>query len=358
MPNASPSPGTSSTPELILGNSNKRFSGVTSTLLQTLPTLESLIDFRVMGAHHLANPAQAVSFWQAVRLCRKPLPNGKHRVFHARRNDEMIQALLIRDVLGGKIRILFTSTAQRHHTGFSRWLMARMDKVISTCKAAASYLSPPPSAIVPHGVDTRLYHPAENREQLLASLGIPGKRAIGIFGRVRAQKGVDQFVRACIATLPEQPDVTAVVVGAVAPRHQAFLDQLRQEVEDAGLEQRILFLGEQPFEKIPSLFRAMSVVAALSHNEGFGLTVLEAMSSGAAVLATDAGAWKEVVREGVDGYVVPVGDQQGITRRLQQLLADPQQLAAMGEQGRQRVLEHYTVEREARQLHDIYRSMQ
>ncbi|MGV6858600.1 MAG: glycosyltransferase family 4 protein [bacterium] len=344
--------------ELILGNSNKRFSGVTSTMLQTLPTLENLTGFRVLGKHHLPDPTRAISFAQAIKLTRTPLAGGEYRVFHARRNDEMIQALLLRDLFKAKLKILFTSTAQRHHTRFTRWLMTRMDKVISTCQGAAQYLETPPSQIIPHGVDTSLYTPSCHRRKLISSLGIRGERAIGIFGRVRPQKGVDLFVQACISVLPNQPDVTAVVVGSVTPKHRGFLEDLKKQVKTAGLEKRILFLGEQPFEAIPPLFRAMSLVAALSDNEGFGLTVLEAMSSGAAVLATDAGAWKEVVREGIDGHVVPARDADQITRQLKEMLSNPEMLDKMGENGRQRVLEHYTVEREARELHEVYRGLQ
>jgi len=102
----------------------------------------------------------------------------------------------------------------------------------------------------------------------------------------------------------------------------------------------------------------MDVVCALSRNEGFGLTVLEAMSSGAAVLATDAGAWRDVIREGVDGYVVPPENSQAIVRALGTLLAHPDQTSIMGERGRERVLSDYTIEREASELVAVYRSLQ
>jgi mannosyltransferase len=84
--------------EVILGNSNKRFSGVTSTMLQTLKHQQSKITLRVLGKHHLPDELAHlnIGFWQLVRDCKTPLPNGNSRVFHARRNDEMIQALLLK----------------------------------------------------------------------------------------------------------------------------------------------------------------------------------------------------------------------------------------------------------------------
>lgn len=343
--------------EVILGNSNPRFSGVTSTMLQTLGVQKSLLNLRVMGHHHLPDPSLSISFWDAVRLCRKPLKSGKWRVFHARRNDEMIQALLLKHLFGGKIKIVFTSTAQRHHSRFTRWLMGKMDAVISTCQAAASYLKTKPAAIIPHGIEHQRYFPADNRAESWKALGHSGEFGIGIFGRVREQKGVRLFVQACIDQLPHYPKATALIVGAISAQHQSFVDELKEKIRQAGLENRILFLGEQPFERIPVLFRSMHVIAALSHNEGYGLTPLEAMASGAAVLTSEAGAWKEIIRDGIDGFVTPTGDQSAISARLGEMLSDPEALEKMGHQGRESVLASYTVGQEAEKLVAFYRSL-
>jgi glycosyltransferase involved in cell wall biosynthesis len=58
------------------------------------------------------------------------------------------------------------------------------------------------------------------------------------------------------------------------------------------------------------------LVSALSDNEGFGLTVLEAMSSGGDVLATEAGAWEDIIRSALDGYIVPVNDKQAVIEKM------------------------------------------
>jgi len=175
---------------------------------------------------------------------------------------------------------------------------------------------------------------------------------------VRAQKGVHLFVRACIAALPHHPDVNAVVVGAISSGNQEFVDGLKAEVAAAGLADRITFTGELPFSEIPKIFSALSAVAALSENEGFGLTILEAMSSEAAVLASQAGAWEEIIRPGTDGYIVPVNDQQAVTEKLTLMLSDRAQLAQMGRNGRERVEMDYTIEREASDLVNYFKSLQ
>lgn len=344
--------------ELILGNSNPRFSGVTSTMLQTLAYQQKLMSVRVLGDHHLPDDRLAISFWEAMQYSKKPRADGKQRIFHARRNDEMIQALVLKYVFGAKFKLVFTSTAQRYHSGLSRWLMSKMDAVISTCDAAANYLEHPPAKLIAHGIDATNYSPCVDRKQLISDLGLPGERLIGMFGRVREQKGVHLFVRSCISLLPRFPDTSAVVVGAISSDNQSWVDALKQEIKDAGLADRILFTGELEFEDLPHYFSACSIVTALSRNEGFGLTVLEAMSSGAAVVATEAGAWPEVVRDGIDGYVVPVENQAAITESLNKLLAETEQTKRMGISGRKRVLDYYTIEREAEQLCDFFRTLQ
>lgn len=344
--------------ELILGNSSSNFSGVTSTMLQVLSHQQKLIPLRVMGKHFLPNPELAITFWQTVKMCRKPLRNGKFRVFHARRVDEMIQGVVLKFVFGAKIKLVFSSAAQRFRSNSTLWLTRQMDAVVAISQASANYLAKPPDIIIPHGIQIDNFVPAPNKLKAWQELGYGGKYGIAILGRVRKQKGVHLFVDACIELLAQYPDYTALVVGAISSSHSEFVSQLKTKVAQAGLSERIIFTGELEFEQIPPIFSALSLVAALSDNEGFGLTVLEAMSCEAGVLATQAGAWQEIIREEVDGYVVPVNDAVAVKAKMNILLADPGRLAAMGQAGRQRVLAHYTVEREAKALVDLFRTLQ
>lgn len=349
--------------ELIIGNSNSNFSGVTSTMLQLLSTQQKLINLRVMGKHHLPDESLSITFWQVAKLCKSPLPDGRFRIFHARRVDEMIQALLLKHFFRAKIKIVFSSAAQRHRSGFTLWLSDRMDALLAMCNASASYLHRKPDAIIYHGVKTDVYIPPEDKESAWQALNIlpkstkKGKKGIAILGRVREQKGVHLFVRSCIELLDKYPDYTAVVVGSISTSNEDFVKSLQAEIDKAGLTERIFFAGEQNFADIPKIFSALSLVVALSDNEGFGLTILEAMSSEAAVLASEAGAWPEVVREGIDGYVVPVNNLPAVVKKMDLLLSDQEKLTQMGVNGRERVLEYYSVEREAKQLVDFFRNL-
>ena len=355
--------------ELILGNSNSNFSGITSTMLQVLPEQRKLINLRVMGKHHLPDPALYISFLSVAKMCRKPLKDGRSRVFHARRVDEMIQALILKYVFRSKFKIVFSSAAQRHRSGFTLWLTNRMDAVLAMCKASASYLARKTDAIIYHGIKVDGYVPPEirvppqSKEQAWKSLDLfdnidpKAKHGIAILGRVRKQKGVHLFVESCIKALEDKPDYVAVVVGAISSSNESFVKELKEKIAQAGMSNRIVFAGEQQFSDIPKIFSALSLVVALSDNEGFGLTILEAMSSGSAVLASQAGAWPEVIREGVDGYVVPVNDVNAVTEKMSLMLKDHDALTQMGVNGRARILEHFCVKREAKELITFFKQL-
>lgn len=335
-------------PRLILGNSNKRFSGVTSTMLQTLPEVQRLMPLVVMGCHHLPSDTPTIRFRDLISR------RDKTRIFHARRNNEMIQALAARK-LGAKIKIIFTSTAQRHHSRFTRWLISQMDGIITTCSAANSYLETPTNIIIPHGIDLERYQPPVDKQKAWKSLGFPGKFGIGIFGRVRPSKGIDVLVEAAIHVLKNNSEPTVIIVGETTPKFRDYQNRLQAKIEKAGLSKRIIFHGKQPSNALPSLFQGMSIVAALSRNEGFGLTVPEAMASGCAVLASHAGAWQDIITDGLHGFTVPVDDLKATQASLEKLLDTD--FDEMGSAGREHVEKHYTIQREAKSLVDFYQKI-
>src|SRR5205814_6317401 len=104
-----------------------------------------------------------------------------------------------------------------------------------TSELSASFLKRE-ATVVMHGVDTDRYAPPADRAAAFAEAKLPGRYAIGCFGRVRAQKGSDIFVEAMCRLLPNYPDFTAVMVGAIVPEQQGFASDLTERVEAAGLQ--------------------------------------------------------------------------------------------------------------------------
>jgi mannosyltransferase len=231
--------------------------------------------------------------------------------------------------------------------------MSQMDAIICPSPEAAAYLTFP-STIVFHGVDADRYRPAENRDEEWAATGLPGKYGIGVFGRIRPQKGTDLFIESMCRLLPRYPDFTAVVIGLATPQEQAWEDALKKKVEDAGLKNRVVFLGELPDSDVPGWFRKLTIFVGPQRNEGFGLTTLEAMASELAVVATKAGAARHLIEENVTGHLVELEDVDTLTARVESLMQDPKRARQFGKAGRARVLEKFAIQREAEGIFKVY----
>jgi mannosyltransferase len=336
--------------QLIVPNLHWRYTGVTATNRMVAPKLANVFQAAWLGSDA---PEGIVRLGMAdlAKLWRRRAP----LIWHARRNNEMIVGVLLRS-LGWPLKLVFTSAAQRYHSWITRWLIRRMDAIIATGDFSASYLKREATVIV-HGVDTDLYAPAPDRAAAFAETGLPGRYAIGCFGRVRVQKGSDVFVEAMCRLLPRYPDFTAVMVGAITTEHAAFAEVLRKRIESAGLQSRIRILGELATEDVQRWYRRLTIYAFTSRNEGFGLTLIEAMSAGAALVASRAGAAEMVVEDGVTGVLTPPGDVDALVAALEPLMRDPASALAMGERARARVLAKFSLNAEVAAIGEIYRRL-
>ena len=344
-------------PKLILPNLGRRFSGVTSTMLQTLPHQTKAIPLVVWGGAFVEGNVPVVRLRELLRITREPTTDGCVRVYHARRNIEMLWGLILKKLFRRELKLVFTSTAQRKHSRYTRFLYHHMDAIITTSHRAGSFLDRPANYVIPHGIDIDSYPFVENKDQAWARLDLPGSRGIGIFGRVRPQKGVDLFVEAMIEALPRHPEFTAVIVGKTTPEHESFAQSLKDRIARAGMTERFVWKGEVEFSVLPVLYGAMSIVASVSRVEGFGLTCLEAMSSGAAVIASRTGGFELVVRDGEDGFLVDCGSVLQIRDRFLEMAKVPETLEMMGQSARERVESAFTIQREAADLVKAYRNI-
>src|SRR5260370_41632999 len=335
--------------QLIVPNLHRRYSGVTATNRMVAPKLAKMFRAAWFGPD-APDGVAGIGVADLLKLWRRRTP----LIWHARRNNEMIVGVLLRS-LGWPLKLVFTSAAQRHHTWITRWLINRMDAIIATNDISASFLKRQATVIL-HGVDTDRYAPA-NRAAAFAETGLPGRYAIGCFGRVRAQKGSDVFVDAMCRLLPRYPDFTAVMVRAITPEHLAFANDLKKRIEAAGLQSRIVITGELPIEDVQRWYQRLTIYAFTSRNEGFGLTLIEAMSVGAALVASRAGAAELAVDDGVTGVLTPPGDVDALVKALEPLMRDPASAAQMGERGRARVLEKFSLDAEAAGIAEVYRTL-
>jgi mannosyltransferase len=336
--------------QVIVPNLHRRYSGVTATNRMVAPKLARLVRAAWFGSWRPDGIA-GMGVGDLLKLWRRRTA----LIWHARRNDEMIVGVLLR-LLGWPLKLVFTSAAQRHHKRLTRWLIWKMDAIIATSDASASYLQRE-AAVIPHGVDADIYTPPPDRAAAFAESGLPGRYAIGCFGRIRAQKGSDVFVDAMCRLLPRYPDFTAVMVGAVVTEQMGFAADLKKRIEAAGLTSRIIMTGELEIEEVQRWYRRLTIYAFTSRNEGFGLTLIEAMAAGAALVAARAGAAELVVEDGVTGVLVPAGDAAALAAALEPLMRDAAAATTMGVRARQRVLERFSLDAEAAAIAGVYRRL-
>ncbi len=340
--------------DVIAPNFKRRHSGVTSTVIRLVP----------VQAQHIAIVASGPDLPQEVpnlppaKLLSLPRrgPHGA-RVWHARRNVEMLAGLALKYVGGKKLRLLFTSAAQRRHTGFTRWLIRRMDAVIATSARSASYLERH-ATVIHHGVNCDDFKPVANRAALRQTLGLPEDGLfVGCFGRIRHQKGNDLFIKVMIEACKAEPRARALMMGRATEEHQSYLAELKQEVEDAGLSDRILFRDEVPIAQLAAHFQALDLYVAPQRWEGFGLTPLEAMACGVPAVATKVGAFEELIVPEKTGFLVEIEDMDAITDHVIELLSDDAKRRRFSQASRNHVLEKFSIEAEAAAIIDVYRSL-
>ena len=337
---------------VIAPNFKQRLSGVTSTIIQLVPIQNRLGQKVAVLGPGLPAHLPHIRWRDMWKLWKRPDAHSV-RVFHARRNLEMLAGLALRDVLHMPLRLVFTSASQRHHTGYTRWLISRMDKVIATSAKTSTYLEVP-NAVSMHGIDTERFSPPLDKADAKRKLGLPAdKKIAGCFGRVRHQKGTDLFVDAMMTLLPQNPDWIGIIAGRATEKHIAFERDLKAKVQAAGLGERILFVGEHT--NIHEWYRALDLFIAPQRWEGFGLTPLEAMATGVPVVATDVGAFSELVVTGdkETGMIVETS-VSALAAGAALYMADESKRVATGQNAIAHAQKHFPLQREAMALGSIY----
>ena len=342
-------------PEVIVFNLKQRYTGVSATINALVPLQAKQWRLGFCGTR-MSNGIEGMTLRKAIALSRQPPAGRAFRIWHVRRDPEMMAAIFARDVLRLPIKLVFTSAAQHLHGWFPRWLISKMDAVISTTPLAASFV-PNTTAVVPHGIDLSRFSPPTDKLKAWFDSGLPGQYGIGVFGRVRPDKGSDVFVKAMIQALPKLPGVTAIIAGLAQPQHQSFQQDLQRQIDAAGLHDRIVFLGEVPAGEIHLWYQRCLLCIACPRYEPFGLTPFEAAATGSALVCSRTGAFDQLALPGETGEMVDTGDVEGLCHAVLSVMADPLHAAQMGEAARTRVTEHFSLAREAEGIGRVYHGL-
>lgn len=337
--------------EVIAPNFKKRLSGVTSTIIQLVPRQCQLgVNIAVCGAG-LPNELPHVRIRDFWKFWFK-ISNGNHRVWHARRNVEMLPAIIMRDLLRMKLKIVFTSASQRQHKKYTKWLISKMDAVIATSHKTAKYLKVP-NTVIMHGIDLERFCPPENKQDIKEQLGLDASKKIaGCFGRIRKQKGTDIFVQTMIDVLPDNQNWIAIIAGRTTVEHSEFERELKLKIKQAGLTDRILFVGEHT--NIEKWYQALDLFIAPQRWEGFGLTPLEAGACAVPSIAADVGAFSEIIVENEMGAIIPINDPARMIETTKVYMENDTKLELHGKNARLRMEAQFSLKKEATAINRVY----
>ena len=182
--------------------------------------------------------------------------------------------------------------------------------------------------VIPAGVD------AAGVERLVGVLEPDHVPSIGTAGPLEAVKGLPYFLGAAQKVLAAGRDVEFLVAGA-GPEEA----NLRRLAGELGIRGRVTFLPNRP--DFSDALAAVDAFCLPSLQQGLGTIMLEAMSLGRPVIASDVGGVHSVVRDGETGLVVPPGDSGALARGVLSLLDDPVRARAIGEAGRVEVMARF-----------------
>lgn len=169
---------------------------------------------------------------------------------------------------------------------------------------------------------------------------LPKRPTFLCISRLIRDKGVMEYLEACRMLKEADPEVRCMLVGPYDSNPSAIRPEELQPYIDGGM---IEYFGEQADVR-PFLAQA-SVFVLPSYREGTPKTVLEAMACGRAVITTDAPGCRETVRDGENGYLLPVRDAEAVFRKMRELSAAPALIAEMGRRGRVLSVEVFDVRR-------------
>jgi glycosyltransferase involved in cell wall biosynthesis len=173
---------------------------------------------------------------------------------------------------------------------------------------------------------------------------------VGWVGRMTAVKRTEDVLKALRLLVDAGVDAYVCLVGDGPDR-----DDLERAAQELGVVKRCLFLGYQ--NDVARFYDAIDVLLLPSANEGTPVSVIEALAARRPAVATRVGGVSDVLRDGVDGFLVEVDDPEALAARLAELAADPERRAEMGAAGRERVLTRYAVERLVDDVDRLYRSL-
>ncbi|UZJ39116.1 glycosyltransferase [Prosthecochloris sp. SCSIO W1102] len=178
----------------------------------------------------------------------------------------------------------------------------------------------------------------EHVEQVDFQARFPGKKIIYSAGRLSEQKGFNYLIEAAQILRKKRNDLVFFVSG-----EGKLASILQKQVDDADLHESFVFEGFT--DDIFSYLKGCDLFILASLFEGMPNVVMEAMAMAKPVVATDVNGARELMQDGNTGFIVPPADPPALANAIDSLIDNPEKLSAFGNAGKERVKQHFTMQR-------------
>jgi glycosyltransferase involved in cell wall biosynthesis len=205
--------------------------------------------------------------------------------------------------------------------------------------------------IIPNGVDTARFAPVPDAASVRREIGIgPTDPVVSIVAALRPEKNHELLLDVAQRVTQRIANAMFLIVGD-GPRREP----LEQHAAKLGVADSVRFLGSR--DDVPRLLSTSDVFALTSYNEASPVSILEAMSVGKPVVATNVGSIGEAVTDGHTGFLVPPGDAAAFTQRVVELLENPLRAQTMGVAAREIVVGGWSVDAMVRRYERLMASI-
>lgn len=202
-----------------------------------------------------------------------------------------------------------------------------------------------------NGVDTKLFVSVSDRRHLKSEYGLPVDRfVVGNIARLDPVKNHGAILRALAAFPPGSTRPFFLLVGDGENRQE-----LERIIANLSLERDVCLWGYS--NQTARLLSCMDVFVQSSFYEGFSNTILEAMSVGLPILATDVGGTRDILQEGEEGFFFKPDDSEGLSILLRRLIAEPGLRECLGVRARQRALRDFSIETMVAKYESLYETL-
>lgn len=243
------------------------------------------------------------------------------------------------------------------------YLMGRYaDKIITVSKAVAHHVQQSPFVkkdqveVIYNGVDNAVYHPLD-QQQVRNQFGIsPDALVIGMVGRVNAWKGQGDFLEAVTPLLKKHPKALAFLVGSAFEGEEWRVKELKERINNLSVASQIKRMDY--YKQTTDLYNLFDVFVLPSTNpDPLPTVVLEAMACGKPVVAYRHGGVCEMVADGKNGLLARVNDPSDLSKKIENLLTDPNLQKEMGQASLERQEHLFSLKSYIKQFSDLYQEI-